>query len=104
MYQLKRMPQEENWVALSFPGVEINLLHTDPQTGATAVLTRLAAGASIPRHRHTGADETVFVIQGDFIEDDQSYGAGAFFAGKAGSVHGPHRTSGGCLVLTQFSA
>jgi anti-sigma factor ChrR (cupin superfamily) len=104
MYQLKQLPNQAAWTPLDFPGVEIKLLHTDNASGAATVLTRLAPGATIPRHRHTHADETVYVIEGDFIEDNESFGPGSFFAGKAGTDHGPHTSKNGCLVLTRFSA
>jgi len=104
MYELKQAADDGGWTLLSFPGVEIKVLHTDESSGATIVLTRLASGAKIPRHRHTAADETVYVIDGDFVEDNESFGAGSFFAGKAGTEHGPHTSAKGCLVLTRFSA
>lgn len=47
-------------------------------------------GSTIPAHRHSLADETVYVLEGDFIEAGVGYGLGAFFAGKAGTPHGPH--------------
>jgi anti-sigma factor ChrR (cupin superfamily) len=104
MYELKRAADPGGWTALDFPGVEIKLLHTEPDGGATSVLTRLLPGAVIPRHRHTAADETVYVVEGDFIEDGESFGPGSFFSGKAGTDHGPHTSKGGCVVLTRFSA
>ena len=103
MYELKKSPEPGGWAALDFPGVEIKALHTDATSGALTVLTRLRAGATIPRHRHTVADEIVYVPEGDFIEDGESFGAGSFFAGKAGTAHGPHGSKGGCVVLTRFS-
>jgi quercetin dioxygenase-like cupin family protein len=69
-----------------------------------SVIPRMAPGAVIPAHLHTEADETVYVLEGDFVEDGQSHGPGSFFAGKAGEPHGPHSTVGGCAVLTAFSA
>jgi quercetin dioxygenase-like cupin family protein len=66
-------------------------------------MTRLAAGSSIPAHRHTHADQTVFVVEGDLIDDGVSYGPGSFFVVKGGSPHGPHGTSGGCVLLTTYS-
>jgi hypothetical protein len=33
--------------------------------------------ASIPAHIHTRADETVFVVSGDFIEETVEYGPGS---------------------------
>jgi hypothetical protein len=57
-----------------------------------------------PGHLHTKANETVYVLEGDFVEDGASHGPDSFFAGQAGVPHGPHSTVGGCTVLTAFSA
>jgi quercetin dioxygenase-like cupin family protein len=104
MYHLKLLAGSAAWSDLDFPGVSMGVLHTDPVSGAMSVLTRLAPGAVIPAHLHTKADETVYVLEGDFVEDGESYGPGCFFAGKAGVPHGPHSSVGGCAVLTTFSA
>lgn len=104
MYQVKLHAESVEWSPLDFPGVSLRVLYTDPDTGATSVLTRIAPGAVIPAHLHTKADELVYVLEGDFVEDGQSHGPGSFFAGKAGVPHGPHSTVGGCTVLTTFSA
>jgi quercetin dioxygenase-like cupin family protein len=104
VYHLKLQADAVAWSPLDFPGVSLRVLHTDSQTGATSVLTRMAPGAVIPAHLHTQADETVYVLEGDFVEDGHSHGPGSFFAGKAGVPHGPHSTVGGCTVLTAFSA
>ena len=69
----------------------------------TTVMTHIEAGASIPEHWHTQADETVYVVSGDFVERGKSYGPGSFFVGKAGTSHVPTNCSG-CTVLTTFSA
>jgi anti-sigma factor ChrR (cupin superfamily) len=103
MYDVKRAADDGGWIALDFPGVEMKVLHTELGSGATIVLTRLAAGAVIPRHRHTVADETVYVVERDFVEDNEAFGPGSFFAGKAGTDHGPHSSMRGCVVLTRFS-
>ena len=104
MYEVKKEQQAGGWTALDFPGAEIKVLYTDPSTGGMSVLTRLQAGATIPRHHHTKADEAVYVLEGDFVEDGQAFGPGAFFAGKAGNIHGPHSSNEGCIVLIHFSA
>jgi quercetin dioxygenase-like cupin family protein len=92
------------WAALDFPGVSMRVIHEDKKSGGMTVMTRLEPGASIPAHIHTKADETVFVISGDFIEDAVEHGPGSFFAAAAGVPHGPHRSRAGCVVLTTFSA
>ncbi len=105
MYGVKIRQSELPWTAVpGMAGVWMKTLYKDPASGAQAVLTRIDAGAEIPAHWHTRADETVYVLAGDFVEDDVRYGPGAFFAARAGVPHGPHRSAGGCIVLTHFSA
>jgi anti-sigma factor ChrR (cupin superfamily) len=104
MYQTKIDVSALDWSPLDFPGVSMKVLHQAESTGGITVMTRMAPGSSIPAHRHTRADETVFVLDGDFVEDGVSYGAGSFFVGAAGSAHGPHSSVGGCTLLTTFSA
>jgi quercetin dioxygenase-like cupin family protein len=104
MYQRMINKDEIDFTPLDIPGVRIQVLHKDESTGGMTVLTHIAAGATIPEHWHTSADETVYVLEGDFVERGQSYGPGAFFAGRAGTSHGPHSSVSGCVVLTAFSA
>lgn len=104
MYQTVIHRDAATETQLELSGVSVLTLHRDEASGATAVLTTLAPGAVIPRHWHAKADETVYVLTGDFIEDGISYGPGTFFAGKAGTAHGPHASKQGCTVLTHFSA
>jgi quercetin dioxygenase-like cupin family protein len=92
------------WAPLEFPGVSMRLIHEDEESGGMTVMTRLAPGASIPAHIHSRAAETVFVISGDFIEEEVAYSPGSYFAAPAGAAHGPHGSRTGCLVLTTFSA
>lgn len=68
------------------------------------VLTRFEPGAIIPEHSHTRADESGFVVEGEFDEDGETYGPGSNFFGRAGTRHGPLLTPAGCTVLTHFSA
>ncbi|HZZ79867.1 MAG TPA: cupin domain-containing protein [Gemmataceae bacterium] len=104
MYQIMVKESELPWAELAMPGVSMKVLHKDEATGAMAVLTRIQPGASIPAHWHSKADETVFVLDGDFVEAGASYGQGSYFVGKARTAHGPHSTVRGCTVLTHFSA
>lgn len=90
--------------ALDFPGVSVRVLSGDLQSGATTVETTMAPGSCIPAHRHSDAEEVVYVISGDFVEAGARFGPGTVFVAKSGTVHGPHTTTGGCVVLTSFSA
>lgn len=82
----------------------MRLIYQDAGTGSMSVMTKIEPGATIPAHRHSKADETVFVLSGDFIEAGTVYSSGTFFFGKAGAPHGPHKSPGGCVVITTFSA
>jgi len=104
MYQLKINQADVKSTPLEIPGVSMKILYTDAGTGGMAVLTRMEPGATIPRHSHTHADEKVYVLEGDFIEEGEAFGPGSYFVGKAKTTHGPHQTEQGCLVLTHFSA
>ena len=88
---------------LGFPGVTMQLVSGDQQ-GGMYVLTTLSAGATIPAHSHTAANEFAYVVSGDFVEAGVSHGPGTVFVGIAGTTHGPHSSKGGCTVLTHFSA
>lgn len=92
------------WSPLDFPGVFWRLVYRDKPSGGTTVMTRIEAGASIPAHFHSRANESVFVLSGDFVEAAKTYGVGAFFVASAGVPHGPHESRTGCVVLTTFSA
>ena len=104
MYQRKVDTSTLASSPLDFAGVSMKVLQQNEQAGGMTVLLRMEPGSSIPAHHHTHADETVFVIDGDFVEDGVSYGPGSFFTGRAGTPHGPHGTAKGCVLLITFSA
>ena len=104
MYDVSLDSRTMEWVQLDFPGVSMKILHTDPGTNGMSVLTKMNAGATIPAHIHTSANETVYVLEGVFIENGVEHDAGWYFACNAGIAHGPHTTDSGCMVLTTFSS
>jgi anti-sigma factor ChrR (cupin superfamily) len=103
MYQDSIHANEIGWQPARFPGVSLKILHGNPELGASVVLRKLEPNALIPKHYHAEAQETVYVLEGDFIEDEKPHGAGHVFFAKEGFPHGPHTTTKGCIVLTVFS-
>lgn len=91
------------WSQPNAAGMSMKMLHQDETTGGMTGLTRLAAGSTIPAHRHTKADQSVFVVEGDLIDAGVTYGPGTFLIAKANQPHGPHTTAGGCVLLTTYS-
>jgi hypothetical protein len=43
--------------------------------------------------------EALYVVEGDFTNEGKQYEAGTSLHFKAGNVHGPHATKGGCKLL-----
>ncbi len=103
MYEFADSCKDCAFQALAISGVESKELYADELSGRKTVLTRMAPGAVIPKHKHTHVDETVYVLEGDFVEEGVSYGPGSYFVGKAGTAHGPHASTNGCLVLTHWT-
>jgi len=88
---------------LGFGGVTVQLLSGDGPSGGMYLLTTMAPGGAIPAHQHTEANEFVYVVSGEFVEAGKAYGPGSVFFGLAGTPHGPHTTTNGCVVLTHYS-
>jgi quercetin dioxygenase-like cupin family protein len=103
MYESTVISTEVEPLPIGFTGVTVRVLHQDDGRGGLVVLARLAPGAVIPEHWHSHADETVYVLDGDFVEGGSSYGPGTLFFGKAGRPHGPHTSLRGCTTLMHFS-
>ena len=103
MYQSKLDTSAMAWSPTGRPGVWMKMLHQGETGGCFMGMTRLEAGSSIPAHRHTQADQMVYVVEGDLIDEETTYGPGAFLFVKAGTAHGPHSSSGGCVILTTYS-
>lgn len=103
MYQIKTDTSALPWSPTGWPGVSMKMLQQVESTGGMTGMIRMEAGSSIPAHSHTNADHMVFVIEGDLVEAGVSYGPGSFFVAKAGSPHGPHGSSGGCVLLSWYS-
>jgi quercetin dioxygenase-like cupin family protein len=80
----------------------MRMLDANAATGGMTGMIKMAAGSAIPAHRHTKADQTMFVLEGDIVEEGITYGPGSFLVAKAGTPHGPHGSSGGCVILTTY--
>jgi anti-sigma factor ChrR (cupin superfamily) len=88
------------WEKSKFPGIETKVLHAEKKGGLSAVLLRLAPGASVPLHEHTGIEMT-YVIEGSLEDDDGAATAGNFVWRPAGNTHVAHAPNG-AVVLGVF--
>ena len=103
MYQTKLDTSALAWSPTGWPGVSTKLLQQIESTGGMSGMMRMEAGSSIPAHSHTHSDQAVLVVEGDLIDEGVSYGPGSFLVAKAGTPHGPHGSSGGCVLLSWYA-
>ena len=90
------------WQPGPYPGVELSVLHRHPETGGVTVLRKFHAGVTVPAHTHPLANETVYVLKGEWVEDDVAYGPGTCFFAPKGVRHGPHVARGDVISFTVF--
>ena len=90
------------WQPGPYPGVDLRILHRNPDTGGVTVLRRFQAGAVIPAHTHPLANETAYVLSGEWEESGVTYSAGTCFFAPKGVAHGPHVARTEVLSLTVF--
>ena len=103
MYETTSDTSALAWSPTGWPGVSTKMLQQVESTGGMIGMMRMDAGSSIPAHSHTHADQAVFVIEGDLVEEGVTYGPGSLLVAKAGTPHGPHGSSGGCVLLSWYT-
>jgi quercetin dioxygenase-like cupin family protein len=96
------LAENVTWQPGPYPGVELGVLHRHAETGGVTVLRKFHAGVTVPAHTHPAANETVYVLQGDWCEDGLVYGPGTCFFVPKGVRHGPHVARGEVISLTVF--
>ena len=103
MYQTKLDTSAVAWSPTGWAGVSMKMLQQFESTGGMAGMMRMEPGSSIPAHSHTHSDQMVFVIEGDLVDEGVTYGPGTFLLAKAGTPHGPHSSTGGCVLLSTYT-
>lgn len=102
MFSYTALAKDKTWVPGPYPGVELMVLHKNETTGGVTVLRRFHAGVTVPEHIHPLANESVYVLQGEWEEGGVVYTAGAFFHARKGEKHGPHVARSEVISLTTF--
>ena len=102
MFPYTALTKDKTWQPGPYPGVELMILHKNEQTGGVTVLRKFHAGMTIPAHIHPDANETVYVLSGEWEEGGVVYTSGAFFFAPRGVAHGPHVARTEVISLTIF--
>jgi quercetin dioxygenase-like cupin family protein len=102
MFPYMATAREGQWEPGPYAGVELMVLHRNPETGGVTVLRKFRAGLTVPAHVHPKANETVYVLSGEWEESGVVYTKGAFFFAPRGQAHGPHVARTEVISLTIF--
>jgi quercetin dioxygenase-like cupin family protein len=102
MFQYTALAREKQWMPGPYPGVELMILHKNEATGGVTVLRKFHAGVTVPAHAHPLANESVYVLSGEWEESGVTYTTGAYFFAPKGERHGPHVAKSEVISLTTF--
>ena len=86
------------WTPSRLPGSVQKTLFSDPATGRSTVLFKLAPGAVIPYHEHPDLEQT-YVLEGSLEDDAGVCSAGDFVWRPAGSRHEARRPNGATMSV-----
>jgi anti-sigma factor ChrR (cupin superfamily) len=92
--------QAGEWLAGERPGERVRPLIEDP-LGFRTMLLQVAAGPLGELHAHD-AIEQIYVLEGDFFDDEASYGPGDFVVRMPGTQHRAG-SRGGCTMMVIYA-
>ncbi|HVU00086.1 MAG TPA: cupin domain-containing protein, partial [Acidobacteriaceae bacterium] len=81
----------------------MQVLNADPKIGPGLLRIVMQPGDVIARHFHAGQAETLYILEGVFIDEGTAYPAGTELSVEPGAHHGPHTTSTGTTFLAMFT-
>ena len=102
MFSYIALAKDKTWQPGPYAGVELMILQKNPATGGVVALRKFAAGTTVPAHVHPLANESAFILSGEWEESGQVYSAGTYFFAPRGERHGPHHARTEVISLTTF--
>ena len=102
MFQYIALAKDKSWQPGPYPGVELLVLHKNEATGGVTVLRKFHAGVTVPAHTHPLANESVYILSGEWEESGIIYTPGTLFFAPKGVQHGPHVARTEVISLTTF--
>lgn len=102
MFPYTALAKDKQWQPGPYEGVELLVLHKNESTGGVTVLRKFKAGVTVPAHIHPVANESVYVLSGEWEEAGVCYTNGAFLFAPKGTPHGPHIAKSEVVSLTIF--
>lgn len=102
MFPYIALAEDKPWQPGPYDGVELKILHKNPETGGVVVLRKFQAGVTVPAHTHALANEWAWILSGEWVESEVTYTAGTLFQAPKGVQHGPHVAKTEVISLTMF--
>lgn len=96
------LAKDGSWQPGPYPGVELLVLHRNTANGGVTVLRKFHAGVTVPAHTHPEANETAYVLSGEWEESGVVHTPGTLFFAPRGERHGPHVARTEVISLTIF--
>ena len=94
---LSILGRDREWIQVA-EGIQVKQFFVDEASGIQTSLVKMAPGASLPAHRHTGVEQ-VFILEGDCNLNGEVLGPGDYHRAEGGSIHEITRTTNGTLFL-----
>ncbi len=88
--------QDRIWQPYATEGVEVTVLHMDPDRRQVTGILSAQAGVTYPLHQHGGVEE-ILMLAGDLIIESQIFGPGDYLRSPTGSAHAPTTRLGCCF-------
>jgi anti-sigma factor ChrR (cupin superfamily) len=92
--------RDGNWTEGANPGERVRTLVDDP-AGYRTILSQVEAGPIGMLHAHDEIEQ-IYILEGDFFDDDGSYHAGDFVLRMPGTMHRAGSKSG-CTMLLVYA-
>ncbi len=86
------------WQETGTEGFLIKPLFEDAATGQRTWLMKVEPGAEAPLHSHDETEQ-IYVIEGTFYDDENTYGPGDFAIRALGSMHRGGSKDGAIIML-----
>lgn len=102
MFQYITNASDKQWQPGPYEGVELMILKKDDTTGGLTVLRKFKAGATIPAHTHPLANESAYILSGEWVEEGVVHTTGTLLFAPRGEKHGPHFARTEVISLTIF--
>ncbi len=89
------------WIPSPFPGVERIILEREaPEEGRATSIVRYAPNTFFKEHTH-GLGEEIFVLSGEFMDEQGVYPAGSYLRNPPGTKHSPGSHKG-CVLFVKL--